>query len=125
PQLSEEATRVPVPGWVERLQAAYSRNVLVGLAKALLAPARARTLEAGGKPRGYLGILGNFGVALVPLGLAVVTMGGLWWYVVIHKKSIDAPEVAGLQPLGGAAVQAEVADEGTSTAFYVWFGVIG
>ena len=124
PRLPEEQTRVPVPSWVERLQAAYSRNVLVGLAKALFAPARARTLEADGKPLGYLGILGNFGVALVPLALAVVTMGGLWWYVVIHKKSIDAPEVAGLQPLGGAAVQAEAADEGTSTAFYVWFAVI-
>ena len=124
PRLPEEQTRVPVPSWVERLQAAYSRNVLVGLAKALFAPARARALEADGKPLGYLGILGNFGVALVPLALAVVTMGGLWWYVVIHKKSIDAPEVAGLQPLGSAAVQAEAADEGTSTAFYVWFGVI-
>ena len=124
PQLPEEQTRVPVPSWVERLQAAYSRNVLVGLTKALFAPARARTLEADGKPLGYLGILGNFGVALVPFALAVVTMGGLWWYVVIHKKSIDAPEVAGLQPLGGAAVQAEAADEGTSTAFYVWFAVI-
>ena len=60
----------------------------------------------------------------MPFALAVVTMGGLWWYVVIHKKSIDAPEVAGLQPLGGAAVQAEAADEGTSTAFYIWFAAI-
>ena len=47
PQLPEEQTRVPVPGWVERLQAAYSRNVLVGLAKALFAPARARTPRGG------------------------------------------------------------------------------
>jgi TRAP-type mannitol/chloroaromatic compound transport system permease large subunit len=125
PQLPEEETRVPVPGWVERLQAAYSRNVLASLTKALFAPARARALEADGKPLGYLGILYNFGFALVPLALAVVTMGGLWWYVVIHKKSIDAPEVAGLQPLGGAAVQAEAADEGTSAAFYVWFAAIG
>jgi TRAP-type mannitol/chloroaromatic compound transport system permease large subunit len=125
PRLPEEQTRVPVPGWVERLQAAYSRNMLVGLAKALVAPARARTLEDDGKPLGYLGILGNFGVALVPFALFVITRGGLWWYVVIHKKSIDAPEAAGLQPLGGVVQAAEAADEGTSTAFYVWFGVIG
>jgi len=124
PRLPEEQTRVPIPGWVERLQAAYSRNMLVGLAKALVAPARARTLEADGKPLGYLGILGNFGVALVPFALFVITLGGLWWYVVIHKKSIDAPEAAGLQPLGGAVQAADAADEGTSTAFYVWFGVI-
>jgi TRAP-type mannitol/chloroaromatic compound transport system permease large subunit len=121
PRLSEEETRVPVPGWVERLQAAYSRNVLVSLVKALFAPARASGLEADGKPLGYRGILGNFAVALVPFVLAVVTFGGTWWYVVIHKKSIEAPEVAGLQPLGGAAVQAQAADETTSTAFYYWF----
>jgi TRAP-type mannitol/chloroaromatic compound transport system permease large subunit len=124
PQLPEEETRVPVPGWVERLQAAYSRNVLASLTKALFAPARARTLEADGKPLGYLGILYNFGVALVPFALAVATFGGTWWYVVIHKKSIEAPEVAGLQPLGAASQAAEAADEAVPEAFYIWFGAI-
>ena len=121
PRLPEEETRVPVPGWVERLQAAYSRNVLVSLAKALFSPDRARGLEADGKPLGYLGVVYNFAVALVPFAVAVITFGGVWWYVVIHKKSIEAPEVAGLQPLGGAATQAQAADETTSTAFYIWF----
>jgi TRAP-type mannitol/chloroaromatic compound transport system permease large subunit len=124
PKLPEEETRVPVPDWVERLQAAYSRNVLVGLVKALVAPARASGLDADGKPLGYRGIVYNFGVALVPFVLAVVVFAGTWWYVVIHKKSIEAPEVAGLQPLGGAAVQAQAADETTSTAFYIWFAAL-
>ncbi|MBR2814180.1 MAG: TRAP transporter large permease subunit [Reyranella sp.] len=126
PRLPEEQTRVPVPGWVERLQAAYSRNMLVGLARALLSPARARTIAADGKPLGYRGIAYNFGVALVPLFLAVVTLGGAWWYVVIHKKTIDAPEAAGLQPLGGAAAVAEAtpADAGPSAAFYIWFAIV-
>jgi TRAP-type mannitol/chloroaromatic compound transport system permease large subunit len=124
PRLPEEETRVPVPGWVERLQAAYSRNVLVGLVKALFAPARASGLDADGKPLGYRGILYNFAIALVPFVLAVVVFAGTWWYVVIHKKSIEAPEVAGLQPLGGAAVQAQAADETTSTAFYIWFAAL-
>jgi TRAP-type mannitol/chloroaromatic compound transport system permease large subunit len=124
PKLPEEETRVPVPGWVERLQAAYSCNVLVGLVKALFAPARASGLDADGRPLGYRGILYNFGIALVPFVLAVVVFAGTWWYVVIHKKSIEAPEVAGLQPLGGAAVQAQAADETTSTAFYIWFAAL-
>ena len=125
PRLPEEQTRVPVPGWVERLQAAYSRNVLVGLVKALFAPARARVLEADGKPLGYGGIVHNFIVALVPLALTAIALGGTWWYVVVHKKSIEAPEVAGLQPLGGAATApAAPVDAGPGTAFYVWFGVI-
>jgi TRAP-type mannitol/chloroaromatic compound transport system permease large subunit len=124
PQLPEEETRVPVPGWVERLQAAYSRNVLAGLAKALFAPARASGLDADGKPLGYRGILYNFGIALVPFALAVATFGGTWWYVVIHKKSIEAPEVAGLQPLGAASQATETVDEAVPEAFYIWFGAL-
>ncbi|MPZ32573.1 MAG: TRAP transporter large permease subunit [Rhodospirillales bacterium] len=124
PRLPEEQTRVPVPGWVERLQTAYSRNVLVGLAMALLSPGRARGLEADGKPLGYSGVACNFAVALVPFVLTVITFGGIWWYVVIYKKAIEAPEAAGLQPLGGLARQAQVAEETVSTAFYVWFAGI-
>jgi TRAP-type mannitol/chloroaromatic compound transport system permease large subunit len=123
PRLPEEQTRVPVPGWVERLQAAYSRNVFASLFKALFSPAQARDLEDEGKKLGYGGIAYNFLVALVPLLLTVVTLGGVWWYVVIHKKTIDAPEAAGLQPLGGAVVEA-TAEAGTPDAFYWWFAGI-
>ncbi len=125
PQLPEEQTRVPVPGWVGRLQADYSRNVLVGLVKAVFAPAGARGLTDEGKPLGYRGILYNFSIALVPLLLYVATFGGTWWYVVIHKKSIDAADTGGLQPLGGAAAQAaEAAEEVVPQAFYIWFAVL-
>src|SRR5256886_15735799 len=36
PRLPEEQTRVPVPGWVEKFQAAYSRNLLLAFGRALL-----------------------------------------------------------------------------------------
>ncbi len=124
PQLPEEQTRVPVPGWIERLQAAYSRNVLVGLVKAVFAPQQASDLTEEGKRLGYRGVLYNFGVALVPLALYLATFGGTWWYVVIHKKSIEAPEAAGLQPLGQAAQTTEAAAEIVPEAFYAWFGGI-
>jgi TRAP-type mannitol/chloroaromatic compound transport system permease large subunit len=124
PRLPEEQTRVPVPDWVKRLQAAYSPNLFASLFKALFAPARARGLEADGKPLGYGGIAYNFLVALVPLLLAVITLGGTWWYVVVHKKTIDTSDTGGLQPLGGAVVEAAAADTGTPDAFYWWFGGI-
>ena len=38
PQLPEEQTRVPVPDWLRTFQAAYSKNMFVGLASALLSP---------------------------------------------------------------------------------------
>ena len=116
---------MPVPGWIERLQAACSRNVLVGLVKAVFAPGQARDLTDEGKRLGYRGILYNFSMALVPHVLYVATFGATWWYVVIHKKSIEAPEVAGLQPLGGVAAQAAASsEEVVPQAFYIWFTVV-
>src|SRR6201989_2670576 len=47
PPLPEEQTRVPVPDWMRKFQAAYSRNVFVGFFAALLSPAKARTIETG------------------------------------------------------------------------------
>lgn len=122
PKLPEHLTRVPVPGWLERLQAAYSPNVFRSLLTAMVAPARAMVLEAEGKVLGYAGVTYNFLMSLVPLLLTVVTMGGTWWYVVIHKKAIEAVDSGGLQPLGQAANQATAPiEEIVPSAFYGWF----
>src|SRR5467141_2155352 len=40
PKLPEEQTKVPVPDWMRKFQAAYSKNVFVGLVAALLSPSR-------------------------------------------------------------------------------------
>jgi TRAP-type mannitol/chloroaromatic compound transport system permease large subunit len=127
PRLPEAQTRVPVPGWLERLQALYSPNTLIGLSTSLFSPARAREIKAeDGKRLGYSALLGNFATALVPLALTLLTLGGAWWYVVIYQKSIQAPEEAGLQQLGAPAPSGPEtpADAGPSTAFFIWFAVI-
>src|SRR5438045_463964 len=100
PPLPEEQTRVNVPDWISKLEAAYSRNLLVGFLASLVSPGRAAAIEADGKRLGYGALLVNFINALVPLLLVVLTMGGLWWYVVIHQQVAEAPEAAGLQQLG-------------------------
>ncbi|MDP1749059.1 MAG: TRAP transporter large permease subunit [Reyranella sp.] len=127
PKLPEEQTRVPVPGWVTRLQAAYSPNMLMGLAKSLFSPTRARAIETeAGRRLDYRALAGNFATALVPLVLTVLTLWGGWWYVVIHQQAREAPEAAGLQQLGGAAstAPATAAELGPSATFYVWFAII-
>src|SRR6201988_1653172 len=48
PPLPEEQTRVPVPTWMQKFQRAYSPNMLVALASALLSPAKALAIEANG-----------------------------------------------------------------------------
>src|SRR6266576_1908374 len=47
PPLPVEQTRVPVPDWMRRLEAAYSKNVLVALITALLSPSRATAIDTG------------------------------------------------------------------------------
>ena len=84
--------KVPVSDWVRRFQQAYSPNVLVGLVQALASPARAKSIDAGGRPVGYAMLVKNFVAALFPLALAAVTLWGIWWYVVIHPLSDVEPD---------------------------------
>ena len=124
PRLPEEQTRVPIPGWVEKFQAAYSSNLLVGFAEALFAPSRAAEIDADGKPLGYGQVVQNFVAALVPLILSVVTMGTLWWYVVIHQQAAAEVVVTGVQQLGTpglATAPAAPAEMGPAAEFYTWF----
>jgi TRAP-type mannitol/chloroaromatic compound transport system permease large subunit len=124
PRLPEDQTRVPVPAWVRQIQAAYSRNMLVALLAALFSPSKAVAIKTNGKSLGYGGVLANLGIALVPLVITVLTLWGLWWYVVIHQQvAIEAAPEA-LQQLGSpglAPSPAAPAESGPSQQFYIWY----
>jgi TRAP-type mannitol/chloroaromatic compound transport system permease large subunit len=124
PRLPEDQTRVPVPAWVRQIQAAYSRNMLVALLAALFSPSKAVAIKTNGKSLGYGGVLANLGIALVPLAMTVLTLWGLWWYVVIHQQvAIEAAPEA-LQQLGSpglAPSPAAPAESGPSQQFYIWY----
>src|SRR5438874_7274678 len=75
PPFPEEQTKVPVPEWVRKFQAAYSSNMLVALTEALLSPARAREIDADGHGIGYRTLLKNLCFALVPFTMVA---GTLW-----------------------------------------------
>jgi TRAP-type mannitol/chloroaromatic compound transport system permease large subunit len=127
PQLPEELTRVPVPAWVTKFQQAYSPNMLAALFSALFAPAKARQIEADGVRISYGMLLKNLGAALVPLLMTVVTLGGLWWYVVIHPQAAVEVLPEGLQPLGSpdlATGPSSPAAAGPPDSFYIWFWII-
>jgi len=129
PRLPEEQTRVQVPGWMRDFQAAYSRNMLVGLAKSLVSPSRAIALDTGAGRLTYGRLAGNFGTALVPLALTAVTLVGIWWYVVIYPQASAEAEAVpeGLEQLGApVATEAPAtgAAAGVDTGFYVAFGVV-
>jgi TRAP-type mannitol/chloroaromatic compound transport system permease large subunit len=125
PPLPEEQTRVNVPDWIKKLGTSYSPNLFVALAKALVSPGKAKALEIDGKPMSYGAILQNFVIALVPFLLSAVTLGTVWWYVVIHQQAGSASEaVEGLQQLGSAVTrEATPAEQGPATQFYIGFAI--
>src|SRR5262249_2145077 len=127
PPLSEELTRVPVPAWLTKFQDIYSRNIFIGLSRALVSPVPALKLEfEGGGQLGYLTLRKPWVMALVPFLPTAATLYGTWWYVVIHQQAIDAPPTE-LVPLGipGATPGPGAAGEaGPPFAFYAWFWAI-
>lgn len=120
PKLPESETRVPVRPWVRDFQNAYAQQMLPALAMAMVAPRRALAIEIDGARMRYRAILQSMGFALVPLTLALATLGGAWWYVVIHNAP-DAPAPAPIemstrapeapQALGADATSAPAAEE--------------
>jgi TRAP-type mannitol/chloroaromatic compound transport system permease large subunit len=126
PTLPEEQTRVPVPDWMRKFQAAYSKNVLVGLVSALLSPKRAAAIQTDQGPLTFWMLLKNLVAALVPFILVAGTLGLVWWYVVIHQQVAAQAAVEGVQQLGtpGLGTGPSAAEQGPPQSFYLWFGGI-
>jgi TRAP-type mannitol/chloroaromatic compound transport system permease large subunit len=126
PKLPPEQTKVPVPDWMRRFQAAYTNNMFFGLIKALGSPARAKELQTEKGPLTYGMVVTNFLYSLVPFILVAGTLYLVWWYVVIHPQVVEEAVPAGLEQLGSmtSSAPAAPADFGPPRAFYIWFGVI-
>ena len=126
PPLPPELTKVPVPDWLRKFEAAYSRNVFVGLISALISPARATAIETDKGRVSYLMLVKNFGYSLVPFAIVAGTLWLIWWYVVIHQQVTAQAAVEGVQQLGSAVATKEptAAELGTPESFYWWFGII-
>jgi TRAP-type mannitol/chloroaromatic compound transport system permease large subunit len=125
PPLPEQLTKVPVPTWMRRLQAIYSRNMLVSLVSALVSPSKAMGREAEDGPLTYWKLFKNFCATLVPLALTAGTLWLVWWYVVIHQQaSVEGADVAGLEQLGTPELNTgpgPAGETGPPEGFYLWF----
>ncbi|ASY57035.1 TRAP transporter large permease subunit [Sinorhizobium sp. CCBAU 05631] len=124
PALPEEETRVPVPVWMRRFEALYSRNILAGLFTALVSPRRALAIETEEGRFTYWKLVKNAFAALVPFLLTAATLALVWWYVVIHPQAVETEAPEGLEELGAPAADAgPAAADGPATSFYLWFGL--
>ena len=87
PRLPPEQQRVPVSPWLAHVSNAYSTRMLPALAAAVAAPARALRGGAEGLSITWGLLARSLAISLVPLTLAAVTLGAVWWYVVIHSQA--------------------------------------
>jgi len=94
PKLPPEQQQVPVPPWLHAIGSAYSRRMLPALLAATASPGRALKAGVDGMKitRGLLAR--SLGLALVPLALSAVTLGAVWWYVVIHSQEDNVASAA-------------------------------
>jgi len=112
PSLPPDKMRVPIPPWLAHMATHYSARMLPAFLAAVVSPARA--LRAKGNPRITWPMLAR-GLArsLVPAALVALTLGMVWWYVVIHSQQKDAPVQAATAQVqkkeaAGAASPADV-----------------
>ncbi|MDP9602145.1 UNVERIFIED_ORG: TRAP-type mannitol/chloroaromatic compound transport system permease large subunit [Variovorax paradoxus] len=86
PKLPREQQRAPVTPWVAHIAASYSTRMLPALLAAVVSPGRALRGAVEGVRITWWLLLRNLLNALVPLALAAVTLGSVWWYVTIYSQ---------------------------------------
>ncbi|EGI78532.1 TRAP transporter large permease subunit [Hylemonella gracilis] len=92
PKLPPELQRADVSPWVAHLAATYSPRLLPALLMALISPGRALSAGIDGVKASWWLLLRNLGSALTPLLFAAVTLGTVWWYMVIYTQQNEVPE---------------------------------
>jgi TRAP-type mannitol/chloroaromatic compound transport system permease large subunit len=86
PKLPLDQQRAPVTPAVAAIAANYSPRMLFALIAAVVAPGRALRANVEGVRITWFSLLGRLVNALVPLLLAAVTLGAVWWYVTIYSQ---------------------------------------
>ena len=86
PKLPADQLRAPIPAWLGHVSDAYSKRILPALLVALVLPGKALRGRAQGAQVTWGLLLRSFFMALVPFILAVVSLAGTWWYVVVHSQ---------------------------------------
>ena len=98
PKLPPEQMKAPISPAVAHIASSYSRNMLVALLTAVVLPGKALRKGVEGVSLKWWQLLASLARALGPVILAVVTLGAVWWYVVIYsQKDNEAAPVAAVQ----------------------------
>jgi TRAP-type mannitol/chloroaromatic compound transport system permease large subunit len=91
PKLPPDQQRAPISPPVAHIAARYSPRMLPALMAAVFAPGRALTTGAEGVRLTWLSLVRYLTSALMPILLALVTLGSVWWYVTIYSQQDSNP----------------------------------
>ena len=94
PKLPPEQNKAPVPAWLNHVTSVYSRHALPALLMAVAAPARALQGTVSGLQISWGLLARSLVTALVPVLMAVVTLGTVWWYVVLYSQADNRAQEA-------------------------------
>lgn len=104
PKLPEEQLHAPVSPWIQKLTGLYSERMLPTLIKATLAPSRALQIQVAELRVSWTLLFKSLMMSLVPVFMVIVSLGAVWWYVVIYSQADN-----------NAAAQASVAQVAAPT----------
>ena len=105
PKLPEEQLHAPVSPWIQKLTALYSKRMLPTLIQATLAPSRALQIQVAELRVSWSLLFKSLMMSLVPVFMVAISLGAVWWYVVIYSQAEN-----------NAAAQASVSQVGAPAA---------
>lgn len=112
PKLPIEQQRAPITPPIAHLAAAYSPRLLPALLAAVVAPGRALRAGTQAASLSWLRLVKHLFTALVPLLLAAVTLGAVWWYVTIYSQKDAAPAASPVSATTAPAVSTAAPSSG-------------
>jgi TRAP-type mannitol/chloroaromatic compound transport system permease large subunit len=99
PSLPPDQYRIAPADWLQRLERASSGRITGGLLAALFRPSMILGAKGrDGRPVTYGFVVKNALALMVPLALAVGTLGLGWWYVLVYNAPTAAAQSSAAQP---------------------------
>ncbi len=104
PKLPPEAMKVKLSPPVQHIVNQFGQRMLPALLTAIAMPTRALQAGADGVRITWFNLLQWLGRALVPVALAVVSLGTVWWYVTIYSQQGNAPAAVATEQVAEKAI---------------------
>ena len=86
PKLPVEQTRAMVSPWAEHVAKSYSNRFLIALVQAVLSPGKVVSAASAQVRVTWFFLMRCFVMSLVPVMMTVISLGAVYWYVVIHSQ---------------------------------------